>query len=74
MNFPQLGRGQVELEQVIAPSDGQHTRMACREMEGLAVDQDVAGGERGVAAQLDFARRREPAQVIVRVFAARSGR
>ena len=55
-HFAQRGGGQIELEPVASLRDGQNPRLARGEAERLGVDQDVAGGERRVAAQLDFGR------------------
>ena len=64
MDLGERRRRQIELEEIVAAGHGEDAG-AGREAERIAVDQHVAGGERRVAAQIDFARRREPAQVII---------
>src|SRR4029450_9630989 len=75
-NMPDMGaerRGapggrHVELQQVLVASHGQYARPG-RETDAFAVQQYVRRSQGRMAAQIDFDRRREPAQVIIGIFA-----
>src|SRR6185369_9954564 len=62
----EIGGAHVELEHVAAAADDQRPGLRC-EADRVAVHQDMTSGEGRVAAKLDLARWRKPAQVVIGV-------